>query len=652
VSTTDVRIGAIRAVLAQLWRGLSAYRLYPGSADRPGFVAAVERIGVATTRALEDGPIDVEIRGHRFLLEGDPLPPDDAAARLAVACFERGVERLSVDAVPDAQDLEQLYAILSLPAAELTETGEAGERLRSAGVTSIALSRVGPAPVEGATHVPDEMAEERVPDARVLASELMLEDLPGSPRDQAETLLMRLRGVVSEAAARPARAIDMHSAVHEVLEDLPPDLRRSFVDLAIERVREDPVAERLIGTMSETELTRALVDLGSDGRRDPVQLARQLASAGVRHLDIVDLTAALAAGHEEAGTIIAGLEQLGIDLSQQRTAALAAGSVTEALSEYLTATEADDARSVRAAMGRGQGQDRSNALLALRDYLSLETDPERVGEVLDVWAEELRDALRDRDARRIDVLLPPVRGALAGPDEEHGSLFEAYARRALDRDLILDLVASEAESGEAGTLPDLLEPFGDLGVEVFMDLLADEDDRERRAQMLGVLRRTVRGHVRPVAARLKDPRWYVVRNAVTLLGSAGGAEVLGRLAGAAEHESPAVRREVATALVMAGGPSAIPHLRHLALEGPEDVRRLAVSALGTLAGSEAAVVLGDIARERGAERALRIQALEELARHPEGEEVLRELGTRAGGLTWGFRRQVRALLRRRRGSGR
>jgi hypothetical protein len=103
---------------------------------------------------------------------------------------------------------------------------------------------------------------------------------------------------------------------------------------------------------------------------------------------------------------------------------------------------------------------------------------------------------------------------------------------------------------------------------------------------------------------------------------------------------------------MAGGPSAIPHLRHLALEGPEDVRRLAVSALGTLAGSEAAVVLGDIARERGAERALRIQALEELARHPEGEEVLRELGTRAGGLTWGFRRQVRALLRRRRGSGR
>lgn len=652
MSRTDEQIGVIAAVLRQLWLGLSAYRLYPGSADRPGFVAAVERIEAATTRALAEGPVDVEIRGHRFLLDGEALPPDDAAARLAVACFERGVERLSVTAVPDAQDLANLYDILSLPPAELTETDEAGQRLIAAGVTSVSLARVGPAPVEGATHVPDEMAEGRVPDARLLASELMLEDLPGSVRDQAETLLIRLRGLLSDPAAAGALPIDLHSAVHHVLDDLPSELRRSLVELALERVREDPAAERLLGTMSDTELTRSLVDLGGEGKRDPVQLARELASAGVRHLDIIDLTAALAAGHEEAGTIIAGLEQLGIDLSQQRTAALAAGSVTEALSEYLTATEADDVRAVRAAMGRGQAQDRSTALLALRDYLSLETDLERIGEVLDVWAEELRDALRDRDVRRIEVLLPPVRGALAGTGEEEGSLFEAYARRALDRDLILDLVASDAGSEEAGALPDVLEPFGDLGVELLLDVLAEEEDRERRAQLLGLLRRTVRGHVRPVAARLGDPHWYVVRNAVMLLGNAGGPEMLDRLSGVALHESAEVRREVPTALVMAGGPASIPYLCRLAEEGPDDVRRLAVSALGTLAGSEAARALADIAHSRSADRVVRELALEELAQHPVGDEVLRELGTRAGGLPWGLRRRARALLRRRKGRGR
>ncbi len=647
MSEGEDRVRAATALLRQLWLGLSAYRLFPGSVDRPGFVAAVERIEAAARTALATGSVDVEIRGDRLVLGGEEIPSDEQLRRLALACFERRVERLVVTGVPDAEELSRLYSVLSTPESELSDAGGADEALRALGVTSVSLSAIGPSPVEGADHVPDELVrppEERPLDADVLASELMVEDLHGDPVDQAETLLSRLRSILEGAAAPPGRAIDLHAAVHNVMSDLPADIRRSLVEILIDHVRDDPLAERLIGTMSNAELTRALVDLGGRGRRDPVELARQLAQAGVRQIDIVDLTRALEAGHEEAGTIITGLEQLGIDLAAPG-AELAASSVSEILSEYLSATEADDARAMRQAIDATQEQARSVALLALGDYLSLETDLDRVGEVLEIWIEEVRRALRERSSRAVQTLLQPVRDAMPAGEGERRPLMESAVRRGLDRDLILELVASN-HAQEPSEAADLLAPFGDLGVEVLLDLLADEEDRNRRSMLLAVLRRLARGHLGPVRARLTDPRWYVVRNAVSVLGSASGPEALDVIALAARHESAAVRREVVTALVAAGGAAAVPHLARLASEGDEEVRRLAVGQLGILVGGEAAGALAEVART-SPDRALRLLALQELAHRPEGAEILRELGSRASRprLPWGLRRRARALAR-------
>jgi hypothetical protein len=414
--------------------------------------------------------------------------------------------------------------------------------------------------------------------------------------------------------------------------------------MLIDHVRDDPLAERLIGTMSNAELTRALVDLGGRGRRDPVELARQLAQAGIRQIDLVDLTRALEAGHEEAGTIITGLEQLGIDLGMPG-AEPAASSVTEILSEYLSATEADDVRAMRTAIDATEEQARSVALLALGDYLSLETDLDRVGEVLEIWIEEVRRALRDRDSRAVETLLQPIREALPVGTDERGPLMESAVRRGLDRDLVMELVASD-RAQEPSEAADLLAPFGDLGVEVLLDLLAEEEDRNRRSMLLAVLRRLARGHLGPVRARLTDPRWYVVRNAVAVLGSASGPEALDVIALASRHESAAVRQEVVTALVAAGGAAAVPHLARLASEGDEEVRRLAVGQLGTLVGADAAGALAEVARS-SRDRALRLLALQELAHRPEGPAILRDLGSRASRprLPWGLRRRARSLAR-------
>jgi HEAT repeat protein len=421
------------------------------------------------------------------------------------------------------------------------------------------------------------------------------------------------------------------------------------VEELVDAVKDDPVAERLIGTMSNAELTRALVDLGRSGDRDPVALARQLADAGVRHLDLVDLTTALQQGQEEAGTIMAGLEQLGLDMSE--AAPEGGGSVGEVLAGYLTATKADDVRTLKAGVPQTERQRREAALLALRDYVMVETDVEQIGEALHVWSERVERAVRERDVELIAAMVPPMREILAtSPDEERASLFEFSVKRALGRDVALDLAAS-AEGFEGFDPRPLLAPFGEAGVEALLDLLADEDDRDRRAHLLGLLRRTAHGYAGPVVARLRDPRWFVVRNAANLLGVAGGPEVLDQLGATTRHEVPEVRREAVKALMVAGGTAAVPHLERAALEGADDVQHAAVVALGSVLAPEAAAALADIARSSRS-RSLALRTVEELAEHPEGAAPLREVATeRSPRAAWRVRRYARRLAREKGGSG-
>lgn len=648
----SARERAVAFLLRQLWLGLSTYRLYPENPDRPGFGAAVERVGLAAAEALGKGPVDLEIRTDGFVLSGSTLPREDALDRLALACFERRAERLVLTGAPSARELERLYRILSRPPGELEDAGGIDAAVAEGDLTSISLSRLGPGTVEEADHVPTDMAATTPGrlDVDVLASELMVEDLHGSAQDQAETLLARLRRVIAQEPTEGPR-IDVHSAVHDMLTDLPGEVRRSLVGMLVDAVREDPVAESLIGTMSNAELTRALVDLGGTAERDPVELARRLAQAGVRQVDIVDLTRALEAGHEEAGTIIAGLEQLGMDLGSEGEIA-SGGSVLEVLSGYLAATQSDDVRAIQVAV-QATGEDLRRAqVLAVADYLALESDMERAGEALEIWSDELRRALRERDEREVGALLQPVRDALVGGGLDRPALFESYVRRALEPEVVLEAVSAEAVDGHPH-LAAMLAPFGDEGVEVLLDLLTDEEDGQRRALLLGALRRIVPDHLRPVEARLRDHRWFVVRNAVILLGSSGNPAVLPRLAQAAQHASPEVRREAPEAMANAGGPAAVPHLVRLAVEGADDVRPQAVTSLATLVGTDAAEGLGEVARS-ARDRALRVQALDALATRREGSTVLQALvsGDPRPRLPWRLRRRARTCLARSEREGR
>jgi len=196
----------------------------------------------------------------------------------------------------------------------------------------------------------------------------------------------------------------------------------------------------------------------------------------------------------------------------------------------------------------------------------------------------------------------------------------------------------------------MLDLFGDTGVDCLMEDLAQERDRGRRALLLSVLAQVAGGRSDRVTAWLADPRWFVARNAVTVLYRSGREETVPLLLQASRHREPAVRREAVRGLVELVGARALPHLTSLAGDRDQSVRVTVVAALGTMLSPEAVEALGELARAMK-DPGDRRRAVEALGRHarPEATDVLEALASSKGPgrLPWKLRRQAKELARSR-----
>lgn len=602
---------SIVVLLRQLWMGLSAYRLFPGDPERPGFVAAVERIDRAAPEALAGGRVEVEIRPEGVHLPDGHALHDDVVDKLGRTCFERRAECLIVTSTPTVEDLLGLFAVLSTTPAEVEGAGGPQAALEAAGVRVFSLLPVGP----------DAVGED------------VLEELPRSGPGLEEVLAGFAAEIEPTEEPAPTQVAEEGD-------------ERPLADL-LDVVMEDPFARRLLGGMSNAELTRALVELGRERETDPVDLARDLAKAGVRSADLIDLTEALAAGYEEAGTIVAGLERMGFrldDLPETGTE-----SISDVVSRYLLATEREDAETLRAQLATSPEERRAEALHAAADYASLEEDLTHLDEVLRIWSDTIRQALRTDERMALDLLWEVGDRAASDGEERRRLVEEALGRVALDpaiADLLAD-AALETESGR-GSLA-LLDRLGEAGVEALMERLAGEHDRARRARLVGILTGLAEDHPDPVVARLTDPRWYVIRNAVVIIGRTGRPDLCRLVAPMGESSERAVRAEVATTIAACGA-EAVPILRRLAADRDEGVRLRAIEGLAENVAPEALAALAEIVRSR-APSASRRQALAALDRNRSAEATaaLEELasGRSRPRLRGSLRRLARRLLEER-----
>jgi len=145
--------------------------------------------------------------------------------------------------------------------------------------------------------------------------------------------------------------------------------------------------------------------------------------------------------------------------------------------------------------------------------------------------------------------------------------------------------------------PELRDPLqavllrlGPDGAEALIDLLTSADSLTDRRAYLAALAK-MRDAVPTLMHLLGDNRWYVVRNAIDLLGEMRAVEAENALLEVANHREERVRRSVATALARLGTPRSIQALQHMLTDAVPEVRVHAVQGLGSVKSLRAVPVL-------------------------------------------------------------
>lgn len=202
--------------------------------------------------------------------------------------------------------------------------------------------------------------------------------------------------------------------------------------------------------------------------------------------------------------------------------------------------------------------------------------------VVEGEAERLREA---QDWEGLAELVLEL--ALAGGEEGEAA---ALARRWSGPEVASRLVGRLAQERDPEIRARWIAALPILGREVaetLAEALGEASDRFRRRVFLEALA-AMGSAAAEVAGRLvEDSRWFVVRNALFLLGELGGEHAVAQVTGTLAHPDPRVRKEAVLALGKLGGDDAVLLLLGMLEDPAPEVRAMACRALGALKAEKA-----------------------------------------------------------------
>lgn len=222
--------------------------------------------------------------------------------------------------------------------------------------------------------------------------------------------------------------------------------------------------------------------------------------------------------------------------------------------------------------------------------LASESDPEIASRLASGLAFLVDLMLREREAGRALALM--VRAdALKDP-----RLTESLERVGNDKtfERLTDLFLTGEDRAPVDAA-ELLRRCGSRAATYLIERLAQEESRPQRARLVGLLKEMGGGSPEPFLARLDDPRWFLVRNVVAILGDIGDQAIAGRLGRVAAHPEPRVRQEVISTWRRLGTPEAADRIIKALEDSDAGVQRSAVEALALLGGVRAVQTLERIA---------------------------------------------------------
>jgi len=128
----------------------------------------------------------------------------------------------------------------------------------------------------------------------------------------------------------------------------------------------------------------------------------------------------------------------------------------------------------------------------------------------------------------------------------------------------------------------IVDAFGTPLAHILMARLADERDQAIRKNLSESLIRLGRAALPAVLPLLRDERWYVVRNATSIIGEIRDPATVEQLKPGLQHHDLRVRRETIRAMSRIGGNSVVGILLRTLQGEDQDLRRQAMLSLGAM----------------------------------------------------------------------
>jgi hypothetical protein len=583
-------------VLRHLAVGFGVHRLYPGDVNADAFIAAVDRIRTAANEALQRGPVAIEIRSGRFEIGGEVIA-DEATRRLAQACYERRIEHIVLEQVPDREELGRWYQLLSRDPNEIEEAGGMESQLAAAGVRSI-RSASGRPDIESGDEVPDELSElaDWMAEMSGEPTTEEVDDLGLQPGETAETLYDRLSGLSDRITRDGKVRSTFFRRAAWLVDELPAEEQASFGRLVIDRLADDAFAERYVGHLNDLALATLLVVVGRHEGRDARELAAHVSDVADRHATLLTLVTAV---NEELDVVAVPDPSGAILLEADLDIDYGAVSPTP-LTDGVAVAVGED-RELAAGFPADDVEGRRLALTALIDVMLAHPRAEHAEAILANVLGHLRAAVVEGDVRAVADLLDTLDRAedVARPDVV--AQIQRSRAQALNGQVVAEAATGLSREGRRLDA-EVLRPFGHRAI-LPLVVAAGSDVADPIARNLcDLLLELSADHRTTLYDELARQRPDVIAKLVPVVSRDGDHAMLPWLSRMATRTEPRLLSVVVDALAMQAGRDAAPVVASMArrTDDPQLQRRCLAVLAGFGAPGRASLL--ELAADREAPR--------------------------------------------------
>jgi HEAT repeat protein len=253
-----------------------------------------------------------------------------------------------------------------------------------------------------------------------------------------------------------------------------------------------------------------------------------------------------------------------------------------------TGTPATDAALARLRSQAPKARDHGRSSVnVVRGLLGMAATEDTFREAASVWAVRVVAALRTGNVRAAEAWMRTA--AEIDLDPTRRSLLMDVLKRRLGAEAIDTLVDVLVDRPDEASLLQRLAPL--YAASPLVQALGAEPEMARRKRLIAALTPIARARPTALVGHLEDPRWYLVRNVVLILGTTGHRGLADEVIKVATHEDHRVRLEVLRALSRLRPDRGSDHLLR-ALDDPE-IASEAASLLATVQDAAIDLALGE-----------------------------------------------------------